>query len=119
MLKLSKTSAITLPVSVRLPTDDVGKHNEGTLNVRFHLLPREEVAALVQQEISDRQCIERIVIAVDGLGDEKGQPLSGADALAAVLDGPWSGYLQMAIIGDYFEHFGQARVKNLRPSRGR
>jgi len=119
MLKLSKTNTITLPVTVRLPTDDAGKSNEGTLNVRYTLLPREEVIALNKQELTDREYIERVVVGVEGLGNDEGQPISGADALAAVLDSPWSGYLQLAILEEYFTHFGQARVKNSRPSRGR
>jgi len=119
MLKLSKTNTITLPVSIRLPTDDAGKSNEGTIKVRCNLLPQQDVAEMVDASISDSEVIDRILVEVIGLGDADGQPISGADALDVVLTSPWSRHLQMAIVGEYFDHFGQARVKNSRPSRGR
>jgi len=119
MLRLSKTNTITLPVSIRLPTDDAGKSNEGTLKVRYNLLPQQEVAEMVDATVSDREVIDRVLVEVIGLGDADGQPISGADALDVVLNSGWSRHLQMAIVGEYFEHFGQARVKNSRPLRGR
>jgi len=120
MLKLSKTTTITLPVSIRLPTDDAGTSNEGTLKVRYHLLPQQAVAEMVDAaSMTDRDVIDRILVEVIGLGDADGQPISGAEALDVVLNSGWSRHLQMAIVGEYFEHFGQARVKNSRPLRGR
>jgi len=119
MLKLTKTSTITLPVTIRLPTDEAGKTNEGTINVRYHLLPKDQVVGMAREELSDREHIERTVVEISGFGDDDGQPITGEAALDEVLNGRWSGHLQSAIIEEYYAHFGQVRVKNSRPSRGR
>jgi len=119
MLKLSKTSTIARTVSVQLGTDDPGVFNEGTITVRYNILPKSEIIELTNQGTSDHDYIRRVVADVSGLCGDNDQPLSGEAALAEVLDGRLSMYLQRAILDEFFDHFGDVRVKNSRPSRGR
>jgi len=119
MLKLSKTNTVTRAVTVRIGTDDPKVFNEGTIQVRFNVLSKNEIVELAERGTADHDYARRVVADVSGLGDEQGQPISGEAALSEVLDGRWSAYLQRAILDDFFDHFGDARVKNLRPLRGR
>ena len=54
-----------------------------------------------------------------GPTDADGNPISGDAALTELKSGPWSSFLQSAVLQAYFEQFGEARVKNSKPSRGR
>jgi len=117
MLRLSKTNTFARALTVRLPTDDPHRFDEAALVIKYRLMPKDELTALASE--GDRVLIEKAVVEVTGLGDGEGQPISGEAALAEVLDGKWSGHLQGAIIAELFDQFGDVRVKNSRPLRGR
>jgi len=119
MLKLSRTTTIARTVTVHLGTDDPNIPNEGTITVRYRIVPKNEIIELTNQSTSDYDYIRRVVADVEGLCDDNDQPVSGEAALAEVLDGRLSLYLQRAILDEYFDHVGDVRVKNSRPLRGR
>ncbi|EMT5435850.1 hypothetical protein WMR10_001399 [Stenotrophomonas maltophilia] len=119
MLKLKKTATVSRPVKLRLPTDNPDTFNEGTITVGVKILTKEQLKDLADAEIHDTEYLRQILVSVSGLGDENGNPIEGDEALAEVYTGPWSTYLQNAILQDYWEHYGDVRVKNSKPSRGR
>ncbi len=82
-------------------------------------LSKDRISELTQQDTSDGDYLRLILVSVDGLGNEDGSPINGEPALAEVYDGAWSTFLQAGILGAYFEQYGDARVKNSKPSRGR
>lgn len=118
MLKLTRTNVVALPVKLRLPTETAGKFLEGSITVRVKVLTKEEIAALSEKGTTDAEYIDQLVTSVEGLGDAEDNPLTGDAALAEVKSGLWSAFLQSAIIQAYFDQFGEARVKNSKPSRG-
>ncbi len=119
MLKLSKATTFAHQVKVRLPTDKPDVFNEGTITVNYNIKSKDEFVELGDKGLSDQEYFDAAVNSVDGLGDSEGNPISGAEALAETKSGKWSTFLLSAIISDYFEQYGEARVKNSRPSRGR
>lgn len=117
MLKLTKVDSVVRPVAVRLPTEQENVFNEGTIRVRFKIKSKDEVVEL--SKLADREFIANVVTEVIGLGNDQGEALTGQAALAEVQDGLYSAYLQQAIVAEYWDHFGDARAKNSRTSRGR
>ncbi|MPS34464.1 MAG: hypothetical protein E2593_04055 [Stenotrophomonas sp.] len=119
MLRLKKTDAVARQVNLRLPTENPNSFNEGTITVMVKVLTKEELRDLANAELGDAEYLRRILISVDGLGDDEGQPIKGEKALEEVYTGAWCAYLQNAILQDYWEQYGDARAKNSRASRGR
>ncbi|WP_295937046.1 hypothetical protein [uncultured Xanthomonas sp.] len=119
MLRLTKTDTVALPVKLRLPTDNPNAFNEGTITCKVKILAKDRISELTQQETSDVDYLRLILVGVDGLGNEDAVAISGEAALAEVYEGAWSTFLQAGILGAYFEQYGDARVKNSKPSRGR
>lgn len=119
MLRLIKSNTVSMPCKLRLPTENPAVFNEGSINCKVKILSKDEIRALGEAEPTDAEYIERLLVSVEGLGDEDGNPISGEAALAEVRTGQWSTFLQSAIIQAYFEQYGDARVKNSKPSRGR
>lgn len=119
MLKLSKTNLVALPVKLRLPTENPNTFNEGTITCKVVVLPKDRLAELSDASTPDAEYISEFLKSVEGLGDDEGKALVDDAALEAVRTGPWSTFLQAAILAAYFEQFGDARVKNSKTSRGR
>ena len=119
MLKLKKTAEVTRPVKVRLPTENPNAYNEGTITYKAKIKSKDELAELAERGYTDQEYVDELLTEVSGLGTEDGTPISGDAALQEVKGGVWSTYLIGAILQDYFEQYGDARVKNSRPSRGR
>lgn len=123
MLKLKKVEGISLNVAVRLPTDDPKVFNEGSFTVRLKNIKRGDLEGILERirsdELDDAGLLREHIIEVTGLGDENGDPITGAAALEELLTGSASAYLVPAVVGEFFEHFKDARAKNSKPSRGR
>lgn len=49
----------------------------------------------------------------------EGLPCDAGKEFECVLEGPASAYLTPAVIQAYYEQYGEGRVKNSKPSRGR
>lgn len=116
-LQLKQVSTFELRVDIAIPPEKP--------QVRGHFfvdaLPRtrDEVKKLQDRGLSDEEYLREIAHDIRGLGDASGAALVGDAAFKAVLDGEYGMYLLPAIIGAYFEHFGEARRKNALPQRGR
>lgn len=119
MLRLSETNTFSLPVKLRLPTENPNSFNEGTISARVKIKSKDELKEMSERELTDMEYIEELLEGVEGLGNSKGEPITGDAAIAEVKTGKWSSYLQAGILGAYFDQFGEARVKNSKPSRGR
>lgn len=119
MLRLTKTDTVALPVKLRLPTDNAATFNEGTVTCKVKILSKDRMRELSEKETTDAEYLDLFLVDVDGLGDEDGKPIAGEAALTEVRTGQWSTFLQAGILQAYFEQYGDARVKNSKPSRGR
>jgi len=119
MLRLTKTNAVSRTIKLRLPTEKPNVFNEGDITAKVTLLPKDELRVLLDADQGDAEFLRRILVSIEGLGTEEGEPISGDSALAEVYSGKWSAYLQNAIIQDYLEQYGDARAKNSKTSRGR
>ncbi|WP_411832327.1 hypothetical protein [Pseudoxanthomonas mexicana] len=119
MLKLTKTALFALTAKLRLPTETPGTFNEGAITAKVKVKTKEQLLDMSEQGFTDIEYINELVDSVEGLGDENGQPITGDAAMHEVRSGAWSPFLQAAILAAYFEQFGEARVKNSKPSRGR
>lgn len=119
MLKLRKTNLITLPVKLKLPTDNPNSFNEGTITVQMLVKSKDELAEYRESDMLDADYIDVLLKKVEGLGDEDGAPINDEAAINEVKKGQWSGFLQPAILQTYFEALGESRVKNSKPSRAR
>jgi len=119
MLRLTKTETVALLVKLRLPTDNPNAFNEGTITCKVKILSKDRMRELTEQETSDAEYLRLILVSVEGLGDEAGAPINGEAALNEIYDGAWSTFLQAGVLQAYFEQYGDARVKNSKPSRGR
>lgn len=49
----------------------------------------------------------------------EGLPCEAGEEFRTILEGPASAYLTPAVIQAYYEQYGEGRVKNSKPSRGR
>ncbi len=67
---------------------------------------------------ADEAMVRELYDSFEGLGDDTGD-LKGEAAFAAVLSGPLSAYLTPAVVGAYFEQYGDARMGNSRKRRSR
>lgn len=119
MLRLTKTETVAMPVKLRLPTDNPNSFNEGTINCKVKILTKDRMRDLTENGTNDAEYLDLVLVDVEGLGDENGTAIKGDAALAEVRAGSWSTFLQSAILQTYFEQYGDARVKNSKPSRGR
>ncbi len=119
MLRLTKTTTVARSIKLRLPTENPNTFNEGTITAHVKVLTKDELRVQADTDQSDAEFLRRILVSVEGLGDENGEPLKGDAALAEVYSGAWCSYLQNGIVQDYWEHYGDARAKNSRASRGR
>lgn len=119
MLKLRRTKNITFPVKVRIPTDNPNTFNEGTFIVQAKVKSKEELAEYTDRGLNDAEYLDELVVQVEGLGDEDGNPITDEAALTEVKTGLWSSFLTPAILQEYFERMGESRVKNSKPSRSR
>lgn len=119
MLKLRRSNTVGRQVKVRLPTENPNTFVEGTLTAQVRIKTKDELKQFADEELSDAEYVRELVASVEGLGDEDGNAITGDKAIDEVVSGPWSNYLTAAILQDYFEQFGEARVKNSKPSRRR
>ncbi|CAD7351580.1 MULTISPECIES: hypothetical protein [Xanthomonas] len=119
MLRLTKSETVAMPVKLRLPTDNPNSFNEGTITCKVKILSKDRVRELSDKETNDGEYLDLVLVDVEGLADENGTAIKGDAALDEVRIGGWSTFLQNAILQAYFEQYGDARVKNSKPSRGR
>lgn len=119
MLKLSKASSVVMQVTMRLPTDNLHKFIEGTVDCRVKVLGRDQLNELLQRELPDEEFAGELLVGVEGLGNDEGVAYTGEEALRQFLRGDWSTYLVAGFMRAFFEQFGDVRVKNSKASRGR
>ncbi len=68
---------------------------------------------------SDESLVRELYEGFDGLGDDKGNEITGEAAFDAVLKGPLSAYLTPAVVQAYYEQYGEARQGNFGRRRSR
>lgn len=102
MFKLSKNTTFKRPVTVVTPTDD--GETKGTFTARFKRLPQSRVDEILSgyaDDESDTSLLDEILVGVEGIADEHGNPLPDNDeTLAAVKDDSCA---RVALVAEYFK----------------
>lgn len=90
----------------------------GHIDVDYFIRSKPEVKELSELGLSDEEYLPRIAKDIRGLGGDKPEDaLAGEAAFTEVLAGPYSMYLVPAIVGAYFDQYGEARRGNSRARR--
>jgi hypothetical protein len=105
----------TFPLKVEIAIPPEKPIIQGTIVADCYIKNREEIKALNEEQLTDSEYFDRIVHGVRGLGNDNGA-LTGDDAMVEVKDGKYSMYLLPAVVGAYFEQYGEARRKNSKTS---
>ncbi|HMN33910.1 MAG TPA: hypothetical protein PKE36_00645 [Chiayiivirga sp.] len=97
----------------------VGDQGLNGLRLRLAFRPQRKLALSDSDEgDADAAMVRELYDSFEGLGDDSGD-LNGEAAFEAVLTGPLSAYLTPAVVGAYFEQYGDARLGNSRKRRSR
>lgn len=146
MLRLSSTNTFAAAVAVKLPSNDPSKDIDGEFTARFKFLKtsefnerQRELAAVMQNlmrtqlgnapapegedapswaDLTEfrRKLLEDVLVGVEGIADEGGEPYPADVQRAAVLENlP----LLNATAQAFFDAYAKAPEKNSKPSRGR
>lgn len=106
----------TFPIKVEMAIPPVGKPEmQGVITVRCNIKNKDEVKSLAEEQLSDSDYFDRIVIGIEGMGRKEGDNvrlLSSEEAIDEVKNGRYNMYFLNSIITAYFEQFGEARRKN-------
>lgn len=115
-LKFVKIDTFRATVHVCLPSSDPAKPIEGSFTATYKHFSREAFESLLAEQLGDREFLDRTLIAVEGIGDGNGEPLSAEAQRNAVLDDLALG---AAAVRGFVESLAGAAGKNSKPSRGR
>jgi len=101
MFKLSSNTTFKREITVVIPTDEGS--SKGTFTATFKRLPQSRIDTLVDDqsdEGGDRQLLDEILVAVDGIADANGDPMpSDEKTLDMVKDDACA---RVALVTDYF-----------------
>lgn len=116
MIRITKTSTFTTDVYVRMP----GEIKDDKFKATFKHLSREQIkeisADLREGKLTNDELLDRVLVSVSEIGDEKGEPVDADTALAWVRsEGPVITALGVA----FFREMAGASEKNVVRSRGR
>lgn len=106
----------TFPLKVELAIPPERPVMRGYITCDALVRSKEEMRSLAEENLEDPEYFDRLIQAVHGISNEAGTALTGEEALEEVKNGRFSMYFLPAIIGAYFEQYGEARQKNLRKS---
>lgn len=110
----------SIPVRVEFAIPAKNPILQGFLIANCNVMSKPDMKAMAEDDdMKDDEMFDQIVVSVEGIGTSQGTLLEGQAALDEVKKGKLSQYLLPAIVGAYFEQFGEARRKNSKPSRGR
>jgi hypothetical protein len=115
-LKFVRTETFKVTVDVCLPSADPAKPMEGSFVATFRHYNRSAFDALIAEELADREFLDRVLVAVDGIGDENGEPFPAETQRMFVLDELAFG---AAAIKAFVGSLAGAQAKNSKASRGR
>lgn len=113
---LKKVETFARKVELAIPPDQ--PEIIGYITVDYRLRSKAQIKELSERNLTDEEYLPEIVAGIRGLGHpESGEELQGQAALDEALNGHYSMYLVGAIVGAYFEQFGEARRGNSKRQR--
>lgn len=131
MFKLKRIKTFAATVHVSLPTEVPDKTQEGQFVAHFKFVDtaqyvdglsrlkasaQDYAAGLVEVLQLKRELLEEVLVRIEGIGDEDGNPLPAEEARAAVLD-------SMPMLNQTYDafltHYQGAPGKTSKPSRTR
>ncbi len=106
MFKLSTNATFKRKVTVFTPTDD--GETKGTFTAQFKRLPQSRINQILSgrayedsDDETDVSLLDEILISVDGISDDQGQPLPCDDSLlTAIKDDSCA---RVALVASYFK----------------
>lgn len=109
MFTLAADPQFTHRVSVAVPVD--GGYETQTMQVRYRVMPVEEAASYdLTTEPGTAEFLGRIVVSVEELIDDDGEPVLWCDRVRDALFG--LPHARLAIVQGYFAAVSEARRKN-------
>jgi hypothetical protein len=116
MLKFVRTDTFRANVNVCLPGSDPQKPVEGSFIATYKHFDRAGFEALVDEQLGDAAFLDRVLVAVDGIGDESGNAIAqDAQRELVISDIALAG----AAVRAFMTNLAGAAAKNAKPSRGR
>lgn len=107
----------TFPLKIDLAIPPQNPQIKGYITVDCKARTREENRELLDQNLADAEFLKEISVNIRGLGDADGNAIEGEEAFKQCTEGEHSAWLLPAIVGAYYEQFGEGRRKNSKPSR--
>ena len=102
MFKLSTNATFKRPITVITPTDE--GETKGTFTAQFKRLPQSRIDQVLggyADDESDASLLDEILVSVEGIADETGNPMPSDDTtLAAVKDDSCA---RVAMVAEYFK----------------
>ena len=86
MFKIAKNRTFKRTVTVNLPTSEVDRVVEQKFVAEFRAMTRSDIEALQAQKLTDREFVGKILVGVDGIGDEAGNPYPAEEARQLVIE---------------------------------
>ena len=120
-LKLVAKTTTPIRIDIAIPPEnpEIKGHFTGHARIRS----KADNKALLEKYIdwdgdgdADAALVAEMYESFEGLGDDAGD-LKGEAAFNAVVNGPLSAYLVPAVVGAYFEQYGEARQGNSKRRR--
>lgn len=102
MLKLQKARTLTTAVDVRFPLGD-NSYETQSFKATFRFASESEMKEHfkeLKQDETDATVLDKVLVGVEGVGDENGEALDTAVALQMVKDDP---FCARAALAKYFE----------------
>ncbi|MDP1696501.1 MAG: hypothetical protein Q8L45_01730 [Xanthomonadaceae bacterium] len=116
MLKFVKTDTFRANVNVCLPGSDPQKPVEGSFVATYRHFDRAGFEALVDEQLGDAAFLGRVLVAVDGIGDDSGNAIAPEAQRELVISDIALG---AAAVRAFVENLSGAAAKNAKPSRAR
>lgn len=116
MLKFVKSDNFRATVHVRLPGNDPQKPVEGSFTATYKHFDRSAFDAMLEEQLADAEFLDRVLVSVEGIGDDNGNALPANEQRVLVLNDLALG---AAAVRCFVESLAGAGGKNSKPLRGR
>lgn len=116
MLKFVKIEKFAATVSVSMPSSDPKKPVEGSFTAFFKHYDRAGFESLVEEQLGDAEFLRRVLVGVDGIGDDSGTVITPEAQLDLVVNDIALG---AAAVRTFVQQLAGAAAKNGKPSRSR
>jgi len=116
MLKFVRTDTFRATVTVCLPGSDPQNPVEGSFTATYNHFDRAGFELLVDEQLGDTEFLRRVLVGVDGIGDDSGAAIAPEAQVDLVIGNIALG---AAAVRAFVENLAGAQSKNSKPLRKR